>query len=41
MICTRKQNLVLLAFLNSYTKSVDFDVMLRKFARRSRKIQLV
>ena len=33
MTHTRKQNLVLLAFLNSYTKNSDFDVMLRKFAR--------
>ena len=40
MTHTRKQNLVLLAFLNSYTKNADFDVMLRKCARRSRKIQL-
>ena len=37
---TRKQNLVLLLFLNSYTKNVGFDEILRKFARWSRKIQL-
>ena len=40
MTHTKKQNLVLLAFFNSYTKNADFDVMLRKFAQRSRKIQL-
>ena len=40
MTHTRKRNLVLLAFWNSYTKNTNLEVMLRKFGRRSRKNQL-
>ena len=40
MTHTRKQSLVLLVFLKPYTMNIDFNVKLRKFARKGRKIQL-
>ena len=36
----RKRNLVILAFLQSYTKNVDMEEVLRCFSKNSRKLQL-
>jgi len=36
----RKRNLVLLAFLRSYTKNVNMEAVLRCFSKNSRKLQL-
>ena len=36
----RKRNLVILAFLQSYTKNVNIEEVLRCFSEKSRKLQL-
>jgi len=36
----RKRNLVILSFLQSYTKNVNMEEVLRCFSKKSRKLQL-